>query len=208
MSPTTLGCAQNPDGSLRDASEIEFFNDVDDENPIAGPGSSTLPPLAPIFTRAKPVGKVAGARRPSPRRSSRTSHPSSRLIDPNNAETSKTGVKRRLESAPGPRPRKAPRVDEPGPADSSDTESDTAFDAPATDPATEGETDGDVEEKQDSIDAEEYESIKAMADADHAHVEVLLFHAYSRIYLFRFGRLPPKSPALTLRRISTLFSSA
>ncbi|KAJ7279595.1 hypothetical protein C8J57DRAFT_1570459 [Mycena rebaudengoi] len=53
----------------------------------------------------------------------------------NNAETSKTGVKCRLESAPGPC--KAPRVDEPGPADSSDTESDTAFDATATDPATE-----------------------------------------------------------------------
>jgi hypothetical protein len=38
---TDLGCVRNPDGSLRDASEIEFFHDVDDEHRISGPSSLT-----------------------------------------------------------------------------------------------------------------------------------------------------------------------
>ncbi|KAJ7084240.1 hypothetical protein C8R44DRAFT_894208 [Mycena epipterygia] len=49
MAQSDLGCAQNSDGSLRDASEIQFYNDVDDERPISGPSSSR--PLTPIFTR-------------------------------------------------------------------------------------------------------------------------------------------------------------
>ena len=34
------GCAVAPDGSLLDASEIEFFNDVDDNVPTSHPTSS------------------------------------------------------------------------------------------------------------------------------------------------------------------------
>ncbi|KAJ7910781.1 hypothetical protein B0H13DRAFT_1876378 [Mycena leptocephala] len=37
MATSDLGCAQNPDGSLRDASEIEFFNDVDDSPNFGSP---------------------------------------------------------------------------------------------------------------------------------------------------------------------------
>ncbi|KAJ7261472.1 hypothetical protein C8J57DRAFT_1030452, partial [Mycena rebaudengoi] len=78
-----LGCAQNVDGTLRDASQINWFNDRDDELPASGSDASSSQ-LHPFFTgAAKPVGKIAGARR-----SSRTTHPSSRMIDPNNAEFS------------------------------------------------------------------------------------------------------------------------
>ncbi|KAJ7077561.1 hypothetical protein C8R44DRAFT_755146 [Mycena epipterygia] len=53
MSHSTLGCAQNADGSLRDTSQILWYNDVDDEHSITGPPpSSTVSsscPLAPIF---------------------------------------------------------------------------------------------------------------------------------------------------------------
>ncbi|KAJ6559019.1 hypothetical protein B0H10DRAFT_2369143 [Mycena sp. CBHHK59/15] len=94
MTQSTRGCAQNADGSLREPSEIQFYNDVDDEHPISGPASaastSSSPVLAPISTRgSKPVGKVAGSRR-SPRRSSRATRPSARVLDPNHAEMSTT----------------------------------------------------------------------------------------------------------------------
>ncbi|KAJ6505291.1 hypothetical protein C8R45DRAFT_776468, partial [Mycena sanguinolenta] len=79
---STLGCAQNSDGSLRNASEIQFYHDVDDEHPISGPQSASSRPLAPIFTRGKPVGMVAGSRR-----STRASRPSARVMDPDNAES-------------------------------------------------------------------------------------------------------------------------
>ncbi|KAJ7077733.1 hypothetical protein C8R44DRAFT_755067 [Mycena epipterygia] len=102
---------QNSDGSLRDASEIEFFNDVDDEHPISAPSSTKVSAsrlLAPIFTQV----------------------------------------------------------------DSGDTSSDES-DAPSMDVNTEGEG----EEKHDAMDVEQYEFIKPMADADHAHATVKIARA-------------------------------
>jgi len=68
-------CALRPDGSLKDASEIEFFNDVDDDVPMTT-ATSTLASnsclLASSFSQAKldsfvsrvaPVTVVAGSRR-------------------------------------------------------------------------------------------------------------------------------------------------
>ncbi|KAJ7789292.1 hypothetical protein B0H14DRAFT_2627372 [Mycena olivaceomarginata] len=49
MSASALVCTQNSDGSLKDASQIVFFNNVDDGHPISGPQSSTPHLLAPIF---------------------------------------------------------------------------------------------------------------------------------------------------------------
>ncbi|KAJ6616065.1 hypothetical protein B0H10DRAFT_1414526 [Mycena sp. CBHHK59/15] len=105
MASTDLGCAQNPDGSLRDASEIAFYSDPDDEVPIAGPSSSKIHPL---FTQLHPLGKVAGSRCSSHCCSSRTSHPSARVTDPNNAESSTTAGKRKAEDT-STAPRKASR---------------------------------------------------------------------------------------------------
>ncbi|KAJ6475918.1 hypothetical protein DFH09DRAFT_1342562 [Mycena vulgaris] len=51
MASSDLGCAQNANGSLRDASEIDFFYDVDNMAPLAGPSSSNpSAPLHPLFT--------------------------------------------------------------------------------------------------------------------------------------------------------------
>ncbi|KAJ7817343.1 hypothetical protein B0H13DRAFT_1922967 [Mycena leptocephala] len=99
MSDSTLGCAQNAHGDLLDASKIQLFNDADDKHLIYGPASisttSSSRPLASIFTQGKPARKVAGSRRPSRRRSSRTSRPSACVIDPNNVKASNGSSKRK-----------------------------------------------------------------------------------------------------------------
>ncbi|KAJ6465572.1 hypothetical protein DFH09DRAFT_1346344 [Mycena vulgaris] len=88
MASSDLGCTQNADSSLRDASEIDFFYDVDNTAPMVGPLSSNpSAPLYPLFTSVHPLRRVAGSRRSSLRRSSRTFRPSARAKDPNNAET-------------------------------------------------------------------------------------------------------------------------
>ncbi|KAJ7705398.1 hypothetical protein B0H17DRAFT_666984, partial [Mycena rosella] len=85
----TLGCAQNADGSPRDASEINWYQDRDDEHPTSGPQAPPSPKVHPFFTgSAKPVGKIAGACC-----SARATRPSSHIMDPNNAESSVTAVK-------------------------------------------------------------------------------------------------------------------
>src|ERR1700761_318521 len=92
MADPVIGCAQNADGSLRDASDIHFYHDVDDEQPISGPGSSASgKPLHPLFSGSiKPLGKIAGSRR-----SARTIRPSARVCDPDNAEASVSISKRK-----------------------------------------------------------------------------------------------------------------
>jgi hypothetical protein len=166
---STLGCAQNSNGTLRDASEIQFYHDVDSAKPLPAASTSlslTSRPLAPIFTTQRPLGKVAGSRR-SPRRSSRQSKPSARVIDPNNAESSTLSSKRKSAEA-STVPRKAPRLSKAAASDSETDGSDNDSDNESTDAPTEVEADDD--EPQEVMDTEEYESIKAMADADHAHV--------------------------------------
>ena len=81
-----LGCAVRSDGSLKDASEIEWHYDEDDESLMA-PVSSTsstsgLPAkVHPFFTgHPAPAKMVAGSRR-----SARALRPSARVLDPNNA---------------------------------------------------------------------------------------------------------------------------
>ncbi|KAJ7089468.1 hypothetical protein C8R44DRAFT_751473 [Mycena epipterygia] len=75
----TLGNLENSDGSLRPASEIVFYNNIDDDHPISGPRSDLADPstLHPFFTNAtKPVGKVAGSHR-----SGHRPHPSTCLAE-------------------------------------------------------------------------------------------------------------------------------
>ncbi|KAJ6603950.1 hypothetical protein B0H10DRAFT_2229558 [Mycena sp. CBHHK59/15] len=171
MSQSTLGCAQKPNGTLLDASEIQWFNDVDDDHPISGSATaSSSRPLAPIFTRAKPVGKIAGSRRPSPRRSSRSTRPSARITDPNNIEAPTVSVKRKSQAALST-PRKAARIAEESDAQLSDGDGDSDSDVASVAPSAGGDTEHEGEEPLVAmeVDSEEYESIKAMADADHAH---------------------------------------
>ncbi|KAJ6626280.1 hypothetical protein B0H10DRAFT_2211472 [Mycena sp. CBHHK59/15] len=176
-STRTCDCAQNPDGSIRNASEIQFFNDVDDQHPISGPlpARTFSSGIHAFFTvAARPVGKVAGSRR-----SSRTSRPraSARVTDPNNAEGSTSSGKRKLTS-PAPGSRKAPRISKAVAAQSSDDESDADSDVAPPEDGTEA----DDTDSQDLMDVDEYNSIKAMGDADHAHASFRLLSIEPLLY--------------------------
>ncbi|KAJ7230614.1 hypothetical protein GGX14DRAFT_554098 [Mycena pura] len=154
-----LGCAQNADGTLKDASEIEWQDNPDNDQPTSTPASSSKPALAPIFDRAKPLGKIAGSRRPpSPRRSARATRPSARITDPDNAVgTTATAVKRKSAGV-APSARKVLRLET---VSGTSTDSDNE-----TEPASEAE--GADSTEASVIDLREYEKYKAHADVDHA----------------------------------------
>ncbi|EDQ99179.1 uncharacterized protein LACBIDRAFT_317450 [Laccaria bicolor S238N-H82] len=80
-----LGCAVVMNGNLLNASEIIFYNDPDNETPISGSGASPpKPSVHPFFSHNTPPTRiVVGACC-----SSHTSHPSARLVDPDNAKSS------------------------------------------------------------------------------------------------------------------------
>jgi hypothetical protein len=66
---SNFGCAVRSDGSLKDASEISWHYDVDDDLPIAPVGSTSSTPISPpnihpFFTsHPAPAKMVAGSRR-------------------------------------------------------------------------------------------------------------------------------------------------
>ena len=82
--------ALRPDGSLKDADEMEWYNDVDDDIPVSIPASSTPALLSSssaqsldnFFSSHAPAKKVSNIHQ-----SSRTRKPSKRATDPDNAET-------------------------------------------------------------------------------------------------------------------------
>src|SRR5215471_11434875 len=94
MSDSASGCAVGADGTLLDASQIQWFNDTNDSLPL--PPTSSLPNISsvdkissdakihPFFKmKAAPVTRTAGARH-----SAHAPHPSARMRDPDNAESS------------------------------------------------------------------------------------------------------------------------
>lgn len=64
MADSTLGCAQNDDGSLRNASDIVWYNDVDDSAPLASSAAAT--PLAPLAVLLLLLLKLLGYANLSP----------------------------------------------------------------------------------------------------------------------------------------------
>ena len=83
------GCAVRADGTLKDASEIEWHFDPDDDTPMALPTPPQPPPpptqsvreVHPFFTgHIAAAAPAAGARH-----SNCTVRPSARITDPNNA---------------------------------------------------------------------------------------------------------------------------
>jgi hypothetical protein len=87
------GCAEGADNMLLDASEITWYNDADDDDPIppssarATAGSSNPPSREPsatmlnrFFTAIPATQKIAGSRR-----SARVPRPSTKAVDPDNA---------------------------------------------------------------------------------------------------------------------------
>jgi hypothetical protein len=83
------GCALGPDGKLLDTADIVFYHDADDDTPIPAPASASKGPVtATRSVLGSPICKTAGSRRPQ-----RTLRPSTKVRDPNNAESTRSAVK-------------------------------------------------------------------------------------------------------------------
>ena len=181
------GCAQDADGNLLSPSKIKWFEDADSVAPISESSpaaSSSLKPMtlsrslasANVLTAAGNVGA---------RRSGRTIHPSTRLTDPDNAESraffAPSGAKRKASTAGGAHTfrRKV--------AEGSDSDDDVV-EAPAT-------SGGDTQDERDARDTTEkatsdeedvevleanYASTKALGDADR-EVSIILFRCYQSL---------------------------
>ncbi|KAG2029457.1 hypothetical protein BDR03DRAFT_1018361 [Suillus americanus] len=148
-------CALNPDGSLKDAKDIVFYNDPDDAVPISAPSSSAQPPTDAfsvlLQTGRKPVPLTAGAQR-----SIRTSKPSARLRDSDNT-CSSTSRKRALSSATEQLVRKKVVLQLSAPLSDDDMDIDTDHGAGQSDeaededvPAPEDEPEDEPEDLQDT----------------------------------------------------------
>lgn len=105
----TLDPAQDADGNLRDASEITWFHDVDDVNPLPNPSipatSETPPAKITEYFATKPVEKTAGSRRPV-----RATRLSLKAKDPDNAVTFSGSLKRKSSPKPTEPRRRARKV--------------------------------------------------------------------------------------------------
>ena len=173
------GCAQDADGNLLSPSKIVWYNDVDDDVPMpassGGSSSSKLTTLDQFFI---PTEIVAGARR-----SGRTTRPSTKILDPDNAEShtffASAGVKRKAnpiahaqaaQLPPRLRSRSAARSIHDTDADSQDEGKTDIDTVDLTEKAS-----SDVEKAstdEDDIEVR-YECTKALGDADR---KVNIFH--------------------------------
>ena len=170
-SDSPRGHAVRADGGLKDASEMEWTYDKDESVPfpldsLANPATddAVSPPSAsvrihPFFTHANPPAAiVAGSRR-----STRTSRPSQRVREANDAPSlasastsarSKRKAAVNLSPAPGRRTVHKVVIDSDDEHDGNETEPDGNETEPAAD---EDANDADVSSQ----------SLQAMADADH-----------------------------------------
>jgi hypothetical protein len=156
------GCAIRSDGTLKEADEIIWHFDKDDETPMTVSNPLPTQSMHPFFTgHAVPAAIVAGSRR-----SNRSTRPSARVTDPNNvmnksspstkAESSSSASKKRKASHPKPSRHVVQKV-----ITDSDSEQHTDCDDNASHPTQARET-GKTEIVQD-----EFEAIQEMADYDH-----------------------------------------
>jgi len=174
--PSDLGCAIRPDNSLKDASEIEWSYDKDNDSPMA-PVSSTSESsttVHPFFTRCPPAKVVAGSRR-----SARALRPSARIRDPDNVMNNSASSS----SAPNPSAangkRKAPpslpsrRIARKVDIDLGDEcDAEYSFTAAASQPRSEN---SDTEPETESG-TNKYEALQSMADADHQVCHATVHH--------------------------------
>lgn len=119
-------CAVGPDGKLLDQSEIPWYNDPDDDTPMAPATTSrsTVQGQPSATTLDSFVVKTA----PAARRSTRAPRPSTKLIDPNNvmtlkrksSDTALANPPRRLRQAS--LEREEDRATEPDPTDTEDND--------------------------------------------------------------------------------------
>ena len=168
-------CAVAPDGSLKDAADIQWYNDPDDSAPLpsasrSSTGTSPLllaQSLDKFWSSRPPTKRVSGERH-----SSRVRKPSKRTIDPDNAETAgdtfknvQSGQKRKASTANISRwvTHQVIELDT-----NSDSASDNDFQSDAVD--TEVNSDEDQDEARATAN---YEKMKALGDNDR---KVTQFH--------------------------------
>ena len=163
------GCAEGSDGELLEASEITWYHDPDDTEPIpptpasaisSSPSQLSASTLDAFFTNVPSAQKVAGSRR-----STRIPRPSVRVTDPENAMV-RVGSSRKRSASAGPPPRRrickfVPESDEEEPTmdDGTENEDDDVNEVP----------DGGIEgnNSQDADEETEYAYTKSLGDADH-----------------------------------------
>lgn len=136
-------CAVGPDGCLKDASEITWHNDPDDEQPLSVPKpAKSTPVLHSLFTSA--------------RRSARAPRPSTKILDPDNvALSSSTHGKRKATDDPATKRRIVRKTIAESSASASGDSDDAGHDS-------DGAADTEIE---DNVEAS-YAITKAMGDAD------------------------------------------
>ncbi|KAG1777250.1 hypothetical protein EV702DRAFT_950015, partial [Suillus placidus] len=81
-------CALNTDGSLKDASDILFYNDPDDHVPLPQVPASTQSTAKNTFSALFKSGRTPALVAAGSRRSTRKSKPSARVQDADNASSS------------------------------------------------------------------------------------------------------------------------
>jgi len=144
------GCAVGPDGKLLDPSQIVWYNDADDDEPMAQattPSTVQPQPQLSATTLDSFVTKVP----PPARRSTRAARPSTKAIDPDNT----MAIKRKSSNAPSPNP--SCRLRQASPEHNEDEASEP--DATVPDPPN--------TEEDDPVDpGDVYEVTKALGDAD------------------------------------------
>jgi len=140
------GCAIGPGGELLDASEIDWVNDPDDDEPM---------PMATTSSMAQPSLDSFVMKLPNPtRRSTRAARPSAKAIDPDNA----MAIKRKTSDAVAPNPSYCLRHVSP------EHEEDKATDSDASESEPDCSTDMGEDDPVDPCEA--YEETKALGDAD------------------------------------------
>lgn len=154
-----------PDGELLDASDIQFFNDPDDDVPI---------PAVPEAT-STPSGGQATHITQFFRRSDRARKRSSRLTDPNNVEVAKRKANETGDTRPSVRARRSAPSPAPMDEDDNTPADDDDDDMPDLADPSDSEDGGDnesVNDGDDKTDDEEinaaYEYTKSLGDADRA----------------------------------------
>jgi hypothetical protein len=175
-------CAVAKDGTLRDANDIEWFNDADDLVPLpqtrplmAGSSASSVTSLDDFFATRPPARKVGGERH-----STRIRKPSKRTIDPDNAEGTGNAVEdvasgqKRKVGISGASRRVARKIVESesgsetsnkdGDGSASDNEGPDGNDTDGN--LDNGEDDEDEDDEDDNLTDAKYDRLKSLGDKD------------------------------------------
>jgi len=189
---TSDQCAVAADGSLLDASDIIFYNDPDDDNPLPNSNSATTSTqVHPFFRRGPAPSKiVAGSRR-----SARVARPSARITDPNNLEASGSAVTRKRSatvtaSAQGSlhAARRAKLTDSDDESEHDNEMDNAEADAGDDDDVGTGNVTTEEEGGGDSTDVEHVEeaycTTKAMGDADRRICLKSLVQSHSKYLVY------------------------